>query len=363
MIKLYGDIEWWSENSAREFIARLQEESDRVQDAVEVHVHCYGGNVLEGNLIFNAIKNNSKPVHMYVDGLAASQAAIILLAAEKVFISDNAFIMIHAPHSSRWGTADDLEKEANSLRGMEKSFAKALMAKTGKSEEDVQKWFVGDNWFSSDQAIAIGLADAIVDKIVIPDMVEDDMTPDMVHIDQFYAKYTALLTTDSPSNQTNKKEKEMDKKEIISKFGLTGVSVESSDQEVMTALENVMSQERSAKDAAEARLAAQDRAQRDAVIATVSSRINADQKAQLESIGEKAGIEALKVAVSGFSQKATFTHMINTGGGNSVSGAEAAWGFDEWQKNNPSGLEQMAREDYERFNALYQAKFKADAPK
>ena len=349
MLRLYGNIGSWNRNSAEEFISRLQSASAG-KERVSLHIHSCGGNVIEGNMIFNAIKNNGCPVDAYVDGLAASQAAIILMAADKVYISENGFIMIHAPHSCVSGTADDIEKEANSLREMKKNFIKVLMSKTGKAEEHVTKWMQGDNWFSADQALAEGLVDGIVDKVVIPDIAESESD---MNEDVFYAKFNALLN----NNQMNKKE-------IIEKFGLANVTEQSPDADIYGALEKQLSDEKQARLAAEAKLKSEEKSRCAALIATIASKITVDQKAKLEDIGDKMGYDALKCACAGYEQKTSLSAMINNGsqGGQSPTG-QASWDFDEWMKNDPSGLEKLATSDYEQFNAIYKKKFGADAPK
>lgn len=56
-------------------MARQIEEAADASDEICLRVHCYGGSVIEGNMIFNAIRNSKIPVNIYIDGIAASMAA------------------------------------------------------------------------------------------------------------------------------------------------------------------------------------------------------------------------------------------------------------------------------------------------
>ena len=144
----------------------------------------------------------------------------------------------------------------------------------------------GDNWFSADHALAEGLVDGIVDKVVIPDIAESES--DMNEY-VFYAKFNALLH----NNQMNKKE-------IIEKFGLANVTEQSPDADIYGALEKQLSDEKQARLAAEAKLKSEEKSRCAALIATIASKITVDQKAKLEDIGDKMGYDALKCACAGY---------------------------------------------------------------
>ena len=138
-LKLYGEIFPDTENSAARFIERLSEACES-NDVVKLHVHCYGGNVIEGNLIYNAIAKCRKPVDVYVDGLAASMGGVIIMAARNIYMAKNAFIMVHAPSACVYGTADEMEAEASLLRKMEGNLIAAYAKRTGKTEDELKEW-------------------------------------------------------------------------------------------------------------------------------------------------------------------------------------------------------------------------------
>lgn len=359
-IKLYGNISEWNANNAAEFIARLQEASKGAK-RIQIHTHCYGGSVIEGNMIYNAIKNSKVPVDIYIDGIAASMAAILITAADKVYMSENAFIMVHAPAGGNVtrGTADEYLKAAKALQAMEKMAVKAFMARTGKEEDYIKAWMEGDNWFSAEEALTEGLIDEITDKVAVN--IQTLSRPDIVtsSVEGIYDLYNASLSIHEHKN-------EMDKKSIIARFSLSGVTENSTDAEVEAALDAKFTAEKTARETAEKKVKEQTAAEIKAVLDGVKDKITPAQRTQFEAIGCQMGMEALRAAIQPYGEKPSFTSMLGAASGSSVasrSAQRATWTFDEWQKNDPKGLDAMAKTDYESFNDLYSARFGKNAPK
>lgn len=363
-IKLYGTIRSWSENSAAEFTQRFTQASAGC-DSLELHLHCYGGECFEGNLIYNLIRSSKIPVDIYVDGIAASMGSIIMLAARKVFMSDNAFVMIHAPKSWVDGTADDFTKAAKLLASLEKTFVKVYQSRTGKTEAEIRQWLIGDNWFSAQDAVDAKLVDGIVDAISPADLTDimsrESATPPA---DMLYARYTDLVTTETQNNQSNQSnlKKTMDKKSLIAKFSLQGVTEQSTDAEIETAIEAKLNAEKTARVNAENVIAEGKKNRIAAMIASakLSGKIDAKNEKTFEVIGETSGEEALATALDSIKTIPTITGQLNGGSGNAGTSNRADWDFDRWQKEDPRGLEKLSYDD---MNALYKAKFGSDCPK
>ena len=314
-------------------------------------------------MIYNAIKNSPVPVDCYVDGLAASMAAIVLTAADKAYMAENAFLLFHAPASATngRGTAEEHLQAANALAEMEKLFVKTLVSRTGKPEEQVKKWLQGDNWFSAEQALKEGLIDGITNPVArnihtLTPAEAKASTPREV-----YDIYSAYLT----NNQNDKND--MNKKEVIEAYTLAGVTENSTEAEIIAAMEKKLKDEQTARKTAEDRLKEQQAAAITAALDEVKGRITPEQRAQYQAIGEKVGIEALRVALQPYRQKPTITDMlhgaVSAGGSGSVRPDKNNWTFDDWQAKDPRGLEALAQVDYEAFNALYNAKYGTNAPK
>lgn len=86
-------------------------------DRLEVYINSPGGSVTDGVAIMNALVRHPAPVDVYVDGMAASIASVIAMAAEpgRLFMPDNTFLFIHEPWTYAQGNADEFRKAADEL--------------------------------------------------------------------------------------------------------------------------------------------------------------------------------------------------------------------------------------------------------
>jgi ATP-dependent protease ClpP protease subunit len=353
-ISLYGFIEPSGENSAAAFMQRLNAAAAKA-DEIELHVHSGGGDVFEGNIIYNAIAHSRKPVDVYVDGLAASMASVIMLAGRKVYMAKNAFVMIHSPRTFTSGVADDLEREAALLRSLEAQFIEVYSAKTGKKAEDAAEWLKGDNWFNAAEALAEKLIDGITESTGInPKVPEKELkkTAAAALPGKLAAMYAPIINYKNFNS-------EMDKQTIIARYGLAGVTAESSDADIYAALDRKTQDEKAAKEAAVAALAAEKEkritAKVDAAIA--AKKITALQKEQFIAIGKGAGAEALQTALDAIRTAPSITSQIAGGGGEKTPPNRADWDWDRWQKEDAAGLEVLAKAEPDTFKALYKKKY------
>ncbi|HEY3391023.1 MAG TPA: ATP-dependent Clp protease proteolytic subunit, partial [Prolixibacteraceae bacterium] len=82
-------------------------------DEVIVHVNCPGGNYFEGLTIFNSLNACQRRVIVKVEGIAASMASIIILAADEIIISPFARIMTHRVKGVSKGNAAQMRLDAD----------------------------------------------------------------------------------------------------------------------------------------------------------------------------------------------------------------------------------------------------------
>lgn len=358
---LYGTI--WDGDGA--YFLDVFSRMDGVYPDIEVHIHCNGGSVFDGNLMYNTILNAKSACDGFVDGIAASMAGVLLMAFRKVFMAENAFIMLHAPSGCTWGDAQKHENNAGLLRSIEKNFAKKLVARTGKKEADVKKWMVGDNWFDAEQAKEAGLIDEIVDPVTQA-TVEDPAA----NFDNTFNSFAALMVAENTDKTLLNNSINM-KQDLIDKFGLTGVTAQSSDTAILNAIEahingktaqlqaTATTAETKYKDLETAMNASRD-AQIKAVldIAQGEGKFAATQRETYESIGKSSGIEALNTVLDGLGKRQPISSQLhkNTGGGSGVTAREG-WNWDKYQREAPRELEAMAQNDPDTYAALYEAKF------
>jgi ATP-dependent protease ClpP protease subunit len=132
-----------------------------------IRIHSPGGNIFDGMVMFSAISEEKANVTAKIDGIAASIAAVIPLAANKIIISENGFMMIHRAFANITGDADELRRNADALEKVEKQIISAISNRTKKSKSEVFSRMSDVSWFNSDEAVKFGLADEKQESIEV----------------------------------------------------------------------------------------------------------------------------------------------------------------------------------------------------
>lgn len=157
-IFLYGVIGeriWWDESRKEEeltdlaFVRKMREFENKYS-RIHLRINSPGGSMYDGNAMITAILNSKAEIHAYNDGMAASMAADIWLAAPHRHMAQNAMLMIHAPWSWTWGTAKAFRQEADKLDKFQETTIPALMKATGLSEAEVIATYYDyeDHWLT-----------------------------------------------------------------------------------------------------------------------------------------------------------------------------------------------------------------------
>lgn len=158
----------WYAHSAQSF----KNELDALGDikTLNVYINCPGGDVFEGNSIYNMLKRKSKTcaVNMHVDGMAASIASVILMAGTHISMPSNAMVMIHQSSAQPYGHAQDLRACADILDKMDENMKNVYVSRAnGKLDnETVENWFSnGDTWLTAQECFDYGLCDEVTGAI------------------------------------------------------------------------------------------------------------------------------------------------------------------------------------------------------
>ena len=156
-VHLYGDI---GEDgvTAKDFCNQLQAIKT---PKIAIHINSLGGEVFDGFAIYNAIKSHDSEITCCVDGIAASSAATVAIAGDKVQMGRNAFMMIHPVQTRAFGSSDKLREAADVMDRLTDSVANAYSEKTGKPVDQVVSAMNKNTWFNAVEAKAWGLCDEI----------------------------------------------------------------------------------------------------------------------------------------------------------------------------------------------------------
>ncbi len=362
VILLYGTI---YDGDGRYIVYELNRVFSKYDD-VTVHLHTPGGDVFEGNLIYNTLANTKTNVNIVVDGLSASMGSIIMLAGKKISMASNAFVMVHAPWGSAFGTHIEMTSAAKLLQSMEKLFVNQYSKRTGKTVDELKQWMIGDNWFSAEEALEAGLIDEIIEPVFTEEnevlQAESLKKMDLVALQKSFKSKFEASTQDPSQQHINKQIINNMKKQLINALSLANVSESSSDTAIIEAIQSQLSnsqKESVSKDETIQRLTNEIKAFKDnAISSTVASAIQAgkisgSQREKYENIGKNAGVETLNSILEDMTGKpASVIDRINY----SVGQTSTTETWDELKKK-PGVLEKLQADDLETFKALFKAKF------
>jgi ATP-dependent Clp endopeptidase proteolytic subunit ClpP len=133
----YGDIvsaEWmkWDDtDKAPQDVSDFLKNLDGMKK-INMYINSGGGDVFAGLAIYNMLKRNSAEKTVYVDGMAASIASVIMMAGDKIVVPTTAQVMIHNPWTIAIGNANDFRKLADDLDTINES----ILAVYGENLKD-----------------------------------------------------------------------------------------------------------------------------------------------------------------------------------------------------------------------------------
>lgn len=154
---------------------------DGAYENLNVRINSIGGDVYPGIAIFNAIRQCKSNVTIYIDGIAASIAGVIALCGRRVEMSRYARMMLHNVSGGCYGNKKELLDMISEIESLEDTIAEIIGTRCGKEKEEVKNaYFDGsDHWLKADEALQLGLIDAIYDVEAVP---EESTTDDIYRI-------------------------------------------------------------------------------------------------------------------------------------------------------------------------------------
>ena len=128
-----------------------------------LHIQSGGGELFTGLNIADQISKIESPIYSIVEGMCASAATFISLAANRRYILPSSFVLIHQISSWSWGRMkyeefrDDMKLQEMLMERMYVFYTQ----KTKLTRAKIKKLLKSDSWFNAEQCIELGLADEI----------------------------------------------------------------------------------------------------------------------------------------------------------------------------------------------------------
>lgn len=166
-LHIYGAIgDFWGEGVTA---ASVKAQLDALKGAsrLNIFINSPGGSVFEADAIYSQLSRFPGEKVAYIDGLAASAASYIALAADRVVTAPHAKWLIHNASTmvfdifTAQALRDYAERTAAALDKISASIAEVYVGATGKSQADVLAQMAKDELMTAQDALDFGLTDSI----------------------------------------------------------------------------------------------------------------------------------------------------------------------------------------------------------
>lgn len=162
-LTLYGEIAnetWWGDEvTPKEFKADLDALGDI--NTLNIYINSPGGDVFAGQAIHSMLKRHKAHKNIYIDGLAASIASVVVMAGDTIFMPKNAMMMIHNPWTWGIGNAAEFRKLAEDLDKVRESLIAAYEGRSALTRDEIIEIMDRETWLTADECLEYGFCDVV----------------------------------------------------------------------------------------------------------------------------------------------------------------------------------------------------------
>ena len=138
---------------------------DISQAPIHVFIDSPGGEVKAGLMMYDIIQSCPAPMRMYCRGMAYSMAALLFASGRHGrYLLPNSELMLHEPllGNAVHGNASSIRSVSEQLLEARDKLNRLLARHTGRTEQEIEEACRYDHFFSAEECVAFGLADAII---------------------------------------------------------------------------------------------------------------------------------------------------------------------------------------------------------
>jgi len=358
-VYLYGIIGRWMDIDTNILIPELERCRKSGCTNFTFYVNSDGGEVTQGQALWNYLNRSDITVTWIVDGIAASMAAQIMTNPKHtVCMAKYSKIMLHKASGCVCGSSKDVRAYADIMDLFETDIVNMLATRCEVEASAIIKLYMdgSDHWLTPENAIAAKLCDKIIDGV---DGMEEPPAS-LIESNDIYNYFQNQILN-------FKKVDTMDHKKVAP---ILNMDVNSDEAAVLTGIQNVA--------ARATRLETENGTQK-TTIETLTNQVNVMNQAKVKNLidtaiivdkkfGEDLRNEYTAMAVENYertekviSSMPKVTRISNHLGGEgngTIPEGEKTWSWDDYHKNGK--LENLKATNKEHFKNLFKAKFNRD---
>ena len=170
-IMLYDSIGGFFGISAKQFGADLKALGN--PKVINLRVNSDGGDVFDGRAIYTQLAQHPARVVAQVDGIAASIASLICMAADEIRMADGSFMMIHNAWGMSVGNAGEMRRMADLLDSVDGTIQETYAARTKQPLADIRKMCNAETWMTAKEAVDKNFADVLDEPVKVAASISD----------------------------------------------------------------------------------------------------------------------------------------------------------------------------------------------
>lgn len=128
---------------------------------INLRIHSQGGDVFSALSIIDVINQLNCDVHTYIDGCAASGAAMIALHGKKRFIGKNSFMLLHQLRGSQSGKFEDMQDEIKNSEKIMQLIREMVKENSKIEPKEIDEILKHEWWLTAKECLDYGLIDII----------------------------------------------------------------------------------------------------------------------------------------------------------------------------------------------------------
>jgi ATP-dependent Clp protease protease subunit len=132
---------------------------------ITIRLNSYGGDVIAASMISSIMRDYPGKITVVIDGIAASAATVVAVAAKEIKIQDTAYFMVHDPSVVFFMASLNIEaltRLADSLGAIKEGIINAYETRTGLSRPRLSKLMTDETWMDAHRALDLGFVDEIL---------------------------------------------------------------------------------------------------------------------------------------------------------------------------------------------------------
>ncbi|OXE36916.1 MAG: serine protease [Phenylobacterium zucineum] len=158
IVSTQAEAEWFGGVAAETLVPQLRAIKG---GTLHLRISSPGGDVFAAQAIVAAIRDCKANVIAHIDGLAASAATVIAMAADTVEMSDGAMFMVHCGWTMAMGNATDMRATAALLDKVDSVIVDQYAKRTGMDPAAVKDMMLAETWMTAQEALDNGFINKV----------------------------------------------------------------------------------------------------------------------------------------------------------------------------------------------------------